>query len=168
MLEESSPAVPAKDDAPSWFARKPVGIRLLIVLGGAAAIIALLVGMASCQAAAEDREAEERAAERAAAIAAMAPREVVYEVTGDGTYFSMTASTPTGTVQQNPDLPLQTTDGGNFGFNAPPGEPLYISAQIENGSSITCRIKVDGVIISENTSTGTYSIASCDGVVPQN
>jgi hypothetical protein len=162
MTDAPTPPAPANEDMPSWFARKPVGIRLLIVLGGAAAIIGLLIGMASCQAAADERAERE---ERAEAIASL--RQVVYEVTGNGTYFSMTASTPTGTVQQNPDLPLQTEGGGSFGFKATPGEPLYISAQIENGSTITCRIKVDGVTISENTSTGSYSIASCNGVVPQ-
>ncbi|WP_267896985.1 hypothetical protein [Galactobacter valiniphilus] len=39
-------------------------------------------------------------------------------------------------------------------------------AQNKNGSGrITCRIKVDGKVISQNTSSGSYAIAQCSGTV---
>ena len=45
-----------------------------------------------------------------------------------------------------------------------PGEFVYISAQNEGEyGSVTCRITVDGVVVSENTSSGAYGIATCEG-----
>lgn len=44
-----------------------------------------------------------------------------------------------------------------------PGAHVYISGQALNGRTLTCRITVDGVLISENTSSGEYSIATCSG-----
>jgi hypothetical protein len=38
-----------------------------------------------------------------------------------------------------------------------------LSAQNSGGGSITCRITVDGAVVSEVTSEGAYSIASCSG-----
>lgn len=100
---------------------------------------------------------------RPTAVPTLSTREVVYEMEGDGTHFSMTASTPTGTTQQNPDLPLRKQGGGNLTFTFAPGEHVYISGQVINGRTLTCRIKVDGAVISENTSSGEYSIATCSG-----
>jgi hypothetical protein len=40
---------------------------------------------------------------------------------------------------------------------------LSVSAQDDNGTSITCEIiGVDGSSLSKHTSTGAYAIASCD------
>jgi hypothetical protein len=147
----------------SRFWRLPAWARVLVVLGVIAAILALLVALGSVQQRRDEAEREQRAAEF---VEATTPSKVIYQVTGDGTYFSMTASTPDGSVQANPDLPLRTKGGEPFTFEAMPGEFLYISAQIQNGTTITCRIAVDDVVIAENTSTGSYSIATCEGSVP--
>lgn len=94
-------------------------------------------------------------------------REVVYEVEGDGVSFDLTAETPTGSTQQSPDLPMRAKEGGLLTFEFPPDSFVYISAQNKDfGREITCRITVDGVVISENSATGRYSIATCDGVTP--
>lgn len=133
-----------------------------MVFGAAAVLVAVIGGVSACN----DRAEEQRSAQRSAAIVdRMKPRTVTYQVLGDGTRFSMTATTPTGTVQQTPDLPLRTKDYGLFQFDARPGEFLYLSAQNVDGYEITCQITVNGKVISENTSTGKYSIATCRGSV---
>ena len=45
------------------------------------------------------------------------------------------------------------------------GDFVSISAQkkADGGGNITCRITVDGEVISENTSSAAYGIASCSG-----
>lgn len=112
--------------------------------------------------------------EPAATPSAPAPVEVRYEVDFEAAHKGLTSktpsaditvSTPTGTVQKTVDLPMKTKDGqiGVRG-DAPAGSPLYISAQKNDAyGSITCRIYSSGELISENTSSGDYSIATCKG-----
>lgn len=113
----------------------------------------------------ERREAERREARVAALVDALTPVEVVYEVEGDGRWFEMTATTPTGIEQSSPDLPLRTKSGGKFTRKFSPGSFVSISAQASDGRRITCRISAGGRVISENTSNGEYAIASCSGRV---
>jgi hypothetical protein len=48
-----------------------------------------------------------------------------------------------------------------------PGDFVYFSAQnTSEYGTLTCTIKVGGVPISENTATGAYAIATCEGRVP--
>ena len=76
----------------------------------------------------------------------------------------MTAETPSGTTQQSPDLPLRTKNGDTgLRYEFDRGAFVYLSAQTNEIGSITCRITVDDKVISEVTSTGQYSIATCDG-----
>ena len=91
--------------------------------------------------------------------------EVVYEVEGDNTsWASVTIRTPTGTIQGSPDLPMQTKSGELLTFQFDVGEFVYISAQNKDEyGSVTCRITVDGEVVSENTSSGAYGVASCEG-----
>ena len=44
------------------------------------------------------------------------------------------------------------------------GNPSYyaISAQLQGAGSVSCRIKVDGNVISRATATGGYNIADCE------
>lgn len=129
-----------------------------------AAVVILVIiwtlATAPARNAAADAERQERTA---ALVAALTPREVVYEVEGDGRYFDMTAETPTGTTQASPDLPLRLTTGGLVTHEFDPGSFVYISAQSKDGRSITCRITVDGEVISDNTATGEFAIATCKG-----
>lgn len=74
-----------------------------------------------------------------------------------------------GTVQGDINLPLVNKAGETgltftrFGS----GDFVYLSVQNASGSgSVTCRIFVDGVEISSNTSDGAYKIASCSSRVP--
>lgn len=97
---------------------------------------------------------------------------VVYEVESSGTTEGfLTLEAPTGTQQSKADLPL--TSPLSFPFN--PGAFVYLSVQNQNDTgSVTCRITDQATtgsytvsrVISENTSSGGYTIASCKGQVP--
>ena len=55
--------------------------------------------------------------------------------------------------------------GGHFSAEHPGSFGKYdrgnFSAQMNNGSSITCNMYVNGELIETNTSTGAYAIVSC-------
>lgn len=131
-------------------------------LGIAVALISLL-GVAACG---SNEPSPERVAEIQAALEDSVQREVVYEVEGTATGISVTMETPTGTSQASDrGVPLGKegqAPGVTMTFNA--GDFVYISAQNEGESGdITCRITIDGVVVSENTAAGAYSIATCKG-----
>lgn len=97
---------------------------------------------------------------------------VVYQADGDGTKTASYTleSADGGTVQGDIDLPMTNQAGGvglTFaGFR--PGAFVYLSIQNKEGSgAVTCRILVDGKVVSENTSNGAYVIAGCKGSVPR-
>jgi hypothetical protein len=80
----------------------------------------------------------------------------------------ITVQTPTGTSQQQGvDVPLENKEGtpGLHFTDFAPGAFVYISAQNASkyGGSLTCAIEVDGVRISENSASGAYAIATCQG-----
>ncbi|HET8535912.1 MAG TPA: hypothetical protein VFL73_01915 [Solirubrobacteraceae bacterium] len=93
---------------------------------------------------------------------------VRYEVEGQYVWGAdITMQTPTGSSQVSAKLPLQTK-GGDIGMRQTfdEGAFVYLSAQShEERGSITCRIvRVDnGRVISENTSSGAFAIATCKG-----
>ena len=99
---------------------------------------------------------------------------VVYEAEGPGSTVPRTASSTLrsddgGTRQGDIDLPLRNQDGNTgltfTGFSS--GAFVYLS--IQNGDeygSVSCRITVDGEVISKNTSDGGAAIATCQGQVP--
>lgn len=96
-----------------------------------------------------------------------ATHTVVYTATADAAYGSgrtgmVTAQGPDGTVQQTGLLPITGTYDT---FHS--GDFVYLSVQNQQSlGSVTCRITVDGVVVSENTSSGGYTIATCQGKVP--
>lgn len=93
--------------------------------------------------------------------------EVEYDVTGTTKCADLTLTTPTG-IEQAADkaVPLDF-DGERRGarYTFATGEYVRVSAQSCSGRNltITCRILVEGRVIAENTSSGPYAIASCDG-----
>lgn len=131
-------------------------------------VVALLATITAC---ADDTDRPLTAEERAIVAEATTSdvREVSYHVSGDASSVSITISTPTGTQQaSNRSVPLISTTSGRQGIylEMGAGEFAYISAQNEDSiGSITCTIRVDGKVISQNTSTGGYAIASCEGTV---
>lgn len=95
------------------------------------------------------------------------PVAVTYEVVGTADGVDLTMETPTGTVQASGKaVPLRTDEGRGItysGFTL--GDFVYISAQnTGDDGTVTCRIRSSGgTVISENTSDGAYSIATCEG-----
>lgn len=114
-----------------------------------------------------DSNNQTRAAGEAIAYAQSSTVEVLYEVEGSATSANLTMASATGTVQFNGKLvPLQNKTTGKRGLTTTMsrGDFVYISAQNKGSSgTITCRITADGVVVSTNTSSGGYAIASCNG-----
>jgi hypothetical protein len=96
--------------------------------------------------------------------------KIRYSVSGTTNQASVTFQTPTGTSQQNDiDIPLRTKDGYyylEFAFTG--GAFVYLSAQNSNDrGSLTCHIETaNGQVLSENTASGGYAIAACQGRAP--
>lgn len=97
--------------------------------------------------------------------------EVWYRADGDGTTSASYTlqSDDGGTRQQDIDLPLTNQKGETgltfTGFKS--GAFVYLSVQNKTAAgAVTCRISVDGKEISNNTSSGAYTIATCQGRVP--
>jgi hypothetical protein len=98
-------------------------------------------------------------------------RAVTYEADSAGARGirsgSITIQTPNGSSQAETNLPMKNQAGGTgLTYTFSPGAFVYLSVQNQDAAgSVTCRITVDGVVISENTSTGGYTIATCQGRV---
>lgn len=95
------------------------------------------------------------------------PRTVTYAyyVEGSASGADVTYRTGTGTSQASVDLPLKNESGTEgiqmTSANAP--QFLYISAQNSDSyGDVTCRIEIDGVVVSKNTASGGYKIATCE------
>ena len=148
----------AEESRPSWW-RRLKGWQQLVVTLVSAVLALALVGFVLAQLGSEPVDSP-------ATRPAPAQREVTYEVEGTIQVVDITVETPTGSSQQS-DLAVPLTNNeGEVGltmmFEA--GDFVYISAQnpLDSGD-VTCRITVDGEVISENTATGGYSIATCKG-----
>lgn len=91
---------------------------------------------------------------------------VLYHVKGSADYGDITYATPTGTGQQSDvNIPLRRKTGERgIQFTMSKGDHVYISVQNgEESGSVTCIIEVDGIAVAENTSSGAYAIATCNG-----
>ena len=129
-----------------------------------ALIAALMLALAGCSS--EPTEEDLRLADQI--VSKMTEVEVLYEVEGTAEWASVTMLTPSGISQIEPDVPMTRESDGQPGleFSFSSGDAVSISAQNKDEyGDILCRITVDGVVISENTSDGAYAIASCDGTV---
>lgn len=96
-------------------------------------------------------------------------RTVVYEVEGTAKSVDITMESTSGTSQQsNLKVPLSSKSGSRgLTLEMNRGDFVYISAQNQGSSgSVTCRITVDGVVVSTVTSSGGYTIATCSGTAP--
>lgn len=85
--------------------------------------------------------------------------DVVYEVSGSAERTNITYESSTGISQETADAVPVTMhvamSGGHF--------VSLIAQNAGSYGSITCKISVNGVVISSNTSRGGYSIATCSG-----
>ena len=89
--------------------------------------------------------------------------EVIYWIGGTASSGSVSYKTASGIEQVGAQIPQP--DGWRVArFFTDVGDPLSLSIQNrDDRGSVTCRIEVDGVIISENTSHGRFVVAMCSG-----
>jgi hypothetical protein len=132
-----------------------------VVLGAAFVVAAVYVGSASCATAHEYTSNHPPTYTSPKGL-------VLYEAEGSSTSSGdIDVRTPTGSRQISADLPLGTTDGRTgLTMRFKPGSLVYMSVQNnEDHGMVTCRITVDGRVISENTASGGFMIATCNGTV---
>lgn len=142
--------------------RKPSGRQWVIPLVAVAAIGAV-VGLGAL-AGGGDAQPEPDVAP--VAPVADSTVTVLYEVDGSTDYADVTMETPDGTEQLSPDVPMVRKSDGQPGLEMEfsSGDFLYLSAQNNRSyGTVTCRITVDGVVVSENEASGGYAIATCKG-----
>ncbi|MCU1584337.1 MAG: hypothetical protein JWM49_893 [Microbacteriaceae bacterium] len=93
---------------------------------------------------------------------------LVYDITGDSSDATVSYSTYTdgksGTAESTGQtLPFTKTldvkQGGTFSFNS----FLLTGSNGATGTTISCKITLDGKVIAEQTSTGQYTTVSCSG-----
>lgn len=92
------------------------------------------------------------------AAAPPAAAQVTYEVTGSGSAGTITVGRGTSVSQvSGAELPWQQTSPADV-------EPTEYSVSAAGGSGeISCRIVVDGAVLSEQSAEGDYSAVSCSG-----
>lgn len=92
-----------------------------------------------------------------------AEHQVVYSVSGDTAPSGLIDYVLPGGQQQESGKPLPWSHS----LSVRSGTVLVLSAQksSDDGLPIRCEITVDGKVVSDNTSSGAYSIASCDATV---
>ncbi|MFJ3715163.1 MmpS family transport accessory protein [Streptomyces sp. NPDC090057] len=81
------------------------------------------------------------------------PQTVTYEVTGTSgadVQYGPAGSNAQGKVPMSVTKPLRNT------------QYYAITAQLQGGGHVTCRLKVNGKVISRSTASGGYNIASCE------
>lgn len=90
------------------------------------------------------------------------PSPVVYAVDGTADSVFVTVQSATGTEQAaGRALPIRLE------YTIRSGQFVYISAQNEGDwGDVTCEISIGDRVISRNSATGAYTIATCQGVVP--
>ncbi len=107
-----------------------------------------------------------------------APRSmtVTYQVDGTANAADVTMQTPSGTRQQSAvTLPMVPEGQSAYppglvvsGFRS--GDFLYVSAQRAyshgGGLDVTCAIEVNGVVVAQNSSSGEFTIVTCQAVAP--
>lgn len=147
-MTDPAPAKPTMPKAPLWW------------MAGIAAVVVLIAVIAV----AKDDSGDVTPSADTAPVDVRST--VLYEVEGSTDYAAVTMETPTGSSQINPDVPMVRTGSGERGLEMEfaAGSFVYISAQNQRAAgTVTCRITVDGTVVAENTATGGYAIATCQG-----
>jgi len=85
---------------------------------------------------------------------------VTYEVSGSASKVDLTYNNAQNGTEQLGDKSIPWSKKYTMEF----GDFMYISAQNQGETgSVTCKIKVDGVVVKQSTSSGAYVIATCSG-----
>jgi hypothetical protein len=154
MTNTPTPTDPAPRQAPPHRNGCGVAIAFVIIIG----MISWWIGSASNHSSDNSSDDSDTSTDSS----------VVYEVRGTDNSASVTMETPSGTVQNDVDVPMMNKSGTEgVRFPASSGTFIYISAQKADASgTVECIIQVDGETVSDNTSSAEYGIASCKGTVP--
>jgi hypothetical protein len=156
---------PSVPQAPVVVARRPMGCAgFFWIVAAILLVVVIVVNLPGVKGDAPSGAGDSRVVPEPG----RAPLRVLYEVEGTASGASLTFATNDGSEQTKTNIPLINTKGtAGVEFTATSGQFLYLSAQnLGEAGTVTCRISVDGVTVSENTSSGSYSIASCDGSAP--
>jgi hypothetical protein len=134
--------------------------------GAPAAVVLVLVLLAGCGGSSGSSSTEPTSTP--ASYTPPSPTKIVYEVEGVATDATVTMATPTGQTQEDiPDLAIDVNKHQRWTFNADEFSGLgFLYISIQGGdeyTSVTCRIKVGGEVVSENSSNAAYGIATCQG-----
>jgi hypothetical protein len=81
------------------------------------------------------------------------PQTVTYAVTGTGgadVQYGPAGSSAQGSVPMTVTKPLRNV------------QYYSITAQLQGSGHVTCRLKVNGTVISQSTASGSYNIATCE------
>ena len=96
---------------------------------------------------------------------------ILYEVEGTSPTARLTFTTPTGSQQGEYYVPLKCSSEepasapgreSGFLFASSTMRP-YLSATVVQHGTVTCRISIKGVVVSENTASGRGATATCTG-----
>lgn len=114
-------------------------------------------------------DGDDRPRSRSGSGSGSTARAVVYTLTGTAPRASLTERTATGNEQRDARLPYRRA------FTVEQGDFLYISAQIKGNQTLsnprgrltaTCKITVDGAVVSEAEAVGLSHIATCSARAP--
>jgi hypothetical protein len=134
--------------------RKPVTSQAWFWLVVGVGIVAFVIGAVAVAKHARDTTPTDAPATTAAG------HVVVYQVDGTAGTADVTYLTRGGEEQQNGTL----LPFAKHMTDSEAGSLLSLVAQSKSpDGSVTCRIVVDGRVISEHTSSGGYAVVSCDG-----
>lgn len=92
------------------------------------------------------------------------PVPVELKITGTSTHVDETFTQPSGDISQQSGRPVPDTWTGKYRS----GSFVEIDAQDANddGATTRCQIVVGGIVIASNSSSGSFTIASCSATVP--
>ena len=96
----------------------------------------------------------------AQALEGNAGKTARYEVSGSASVANNVTYEINNGMQQNNNVVLPWSKEFTIGKGF---QPLVVNAQNAGGGSISCRILVDGGVVSDHTSTGQYAVVSCSG-----
>lgn len=140
------------------------------VVGRAAigVVLAVIVWAAWQEVRPEPGPSAEDRARTQAVIDELSTVTVRFSVTGTARTADVTFGIAGSTSQvSGADVPLKREGASTQGMEveARRGDSLYLSAQQgdDTGRTITCRIEVDGELVDQVTSRGSFTIAACSG-----
>lgn len=90
---------------------------------------------------------------------------VVYQLGGTADSADITVSAGSGgtSQQQGVTIPIRNNNGTDgLRYEVGSGAFLYLSAQNNGDGTITCEIRVDGLVVASEQSSGEFAIVTCE------